>query len=294
MKSVICLMGPTASGKTALAIELVQTKPYQIISVDSAMVYRGMNIGTSKPDAATLARAPHWLIDICDPKEAYSAGEFRRDAITAIEKCHAENKIPLLVGGTMLYFRVLQQGLAALPQADIELREKIAAEAAVIGWEKMHALLQEVDSHAAQRINPNDSQRIARALEVYRLTGKTITELHTNTQQLNNYEIINYALLPEDRAELHNRIAARFHSMLHAGLIDEVQALYNRGDLHLGLPSTRSVGYKQVWEYLSGEYNKDQMIEKAIAATRQLAKRQITWLRSWPGLKIVTSIKSIK
>lgn len=295
MKPVICLMGPTASGKTALAIELVQRHPCQIISVDSACVYRGMDIGTSKPDAATQIKAPHWLIDICDPSEPYSAGEFRRDALKAIEKCHSENKIPLLVGGTMLYFRVLQQGLATLPHANSELREELTKQAENIGWEKMHTQLKQIDAIAAERINPNDSQRIARALEVYQLTGKTITDLHQeSTESLSEYKMINLALMPEDRAELHLRIAERFKAMLQAGLIDEVQALYERGNLHLGLPSIRSVGYKQVWEYLAGVYDKEEMTEKAIAATRQLAKRQITWLRSWPQLHIVKSMSDIE
>lgn len=294
MKQVICLMGPTASGKTALAIELVQRKACQIISVDSAMVYRGMNIGTSKPDAPTLLKAPHWLIDICDPSEPYSAGEFRRDAIAAIDKAHAENKIPLLVGGTMLYFRVLQQGLASLPQADAQVRNKIDKEAAEIGWEKMHDMLQKIDPVAASRINSNDSQRIARALEVYQLTGRTITELHAQTQQISQYQMINFALMPEDRAELHQRIAARFNMMLHEGFVEEVQALKQRGDLHLGLPSMRSVGYKQIWEYLDSQYDYESMVEKSVAATRQLAKRQITWLRSWPELQIVKTIADIE
>lgn len=286
--SIICLLGPTASGKTPLAVKLVQHFPCEIISVDSAMVYRDMNIGTAKPDKETLQIAPHRLIDILDPAQAYSAGRFCVDAVREIEDILSRGKIPLLVGGTMMYFRALQQGLATLPKADLSLRAELNSRGEKEGWQALHALLAEVDAEAAQRINPNDSQRIQRALEVYMLTGKTITALQREeTQPLSGYQICNIALAPSERARLHERIAIRFDQMLEAGFIEEVRRLYERGDLSPELPSIRSVGYRQVWDYLAGLSTQAEMREKAIAATRQLAKRQITWLRSWPEVQWV-------
>ncbi|MFZ2314698.1 MAG: tRNA (adenosine(37)-N6)-dimethylallyltransferase MiaA [Gammaproteobacteria bacterium] len=284
-KQIICLMGPTAAGKTPLAIELVQQLPCDIVSVDSAMVYRDMDIGTAKPDAATLKIAPHRLIDIRDPLDAYSAGQFREDALQEIENILAQDRIPLLVGGTMLYFRVLQQGIANLPRADAALRAELEERAAKEGWESLHNELTKIDIKAAARIHPNDSQRIQRALEVYQLSGHTITEWQeTETNPLDQYSVLNLAIAPSERAVLHQRIEQRFNLMLKEGFIEEVEQLYRRGDLSVDLPSIRSVGYRQVWEYLAGNSSKIEMQEKAIAATRQLAKRQLTWLRSWPDV----------
>jgi tRNA dimethylallyltransferase len=287
---ILCLMGPTASGKTPLAVELVQHFPCEIISVDSAMVYRGMDIGTAKPTQDVLQLAPHRLIDKLDPKEAYSAGQFRLDALHEIKDILAHGKVPLLVGGTMLYFRVLQLGLAELPTADANLRATLKARAAVEGWEALHAYLASVDAKAALRIQPRDSQRIQRALEVYLLTGKTITAWQReNTSPLSGYRVHTLALIPSDRARLHERIAARFEQMLHQGLVQEVRDLYERGDLFEDLPSIRSVGYRQLWAYLAGEMTLEEAKEKAVIATRQLAKRQLTWLRSWPEMTALDS-----
>lgn len=284
MKKILCLLGPTASGKTPLAVELVKHFPCEIISVDSAMIYRGMDIGTAKPDKHLLKMAPHKLINILDPAETYSAGQFRLDALQAIEDILSRNKIPLLVGGTMMYFRVLQQGLAELPRANADLRASLQAKIQEKGVASLHAKLAEVDEAAARRINPNDTQRIQRALEVYLLTGKNMTAWQAeNTYSLSQYQVHNFGLNVE-RKILHERIALRFDQMLKQGLIEEVKKLYQRGDLNADMPSIRSVGYRQVWEYLSGNISYDEMREKAIAATRQLAKRQITWLRSWPNL----------
>ncbi len=285
MKPVICLMGPTASGKTPLAIALVQQFAMDIISVDSAMVYRDMDIGTAKPDAATLKIAPHRLIDIRDARENYSAGEFRQDALKAIEASHAAGRIPLLVGGTMLYFKSLLQGIANMPKADAALRAELEANAAKTSWETLHAELALVDPAAANRIHPNDSQRIQRALEVYLLSGKTITAWQQeDTAALSGFSVHCIAVAPADRAVLHARIQQRFDDMLAQGFLAEARALYARGDLTAELPAIRSVGYRQAWAYLSGDINEVQMREQAIAATRQLAKRQLTWLRAWPNL----------
>lgn len=282
LKTLIYLMGPTASGKTPLAIELVQHFPGEIVSVDSAMIYKQMNIGTAKPSSEQLKIAPHRLIDILDPKEIYSAGHFCNDAIRESEDILATGKIPLLVGGTMLYFRVLQQGLAKLPPADSHIREQLLARAEAEGWSALHAWLMQVDPTVAKRININDKQRIQRALEVYLITGTPLSVWqNASTEPLAGYKILPLILMPEDRALLHQRIALRFKNMLAEGLIEEVLQLYKRGDLSPTLPAIRSVGYRQVWSYLAGEINYDDMCEQAIAATRQLAKRQITWLRSW-------------
>ena len=282
---IICLMGPTVSGKTPLAVEMVKRFPCEIISVDSAMVYRQMDIGTAKPSAGILKIAPHRLINVLDPKEAYSAGQFRQDALREMDDIITHGRIPLLVGGTLLYFRVLQQGLATLPCADPHLRAELQAQAEREGWEALHAFLASIDPHAAKRIHANDSQRIQRALEVYLLTNKTITAWQAEgTQPLSGYHVHNLVLAPANRLCLHERIAKRFAHMLELGLVDEVTQLYERGDLTKTLPSIRSVGYREVWGYLAGELSYEEMCEKAIAATRQLAKRQLTWLRPWPQI----------
>jgi len=281
---VVCLMGPTASGKTGLAVRLVQEYPFDIVSVDSALVYRDMDIGTAKPEPEILARAPHRLIDFLDPAEAYSAARFRTDALREIEDIIRQDRIPLLVGGTMLYFRALMEGLAELPAADETLRESLLEEAAMKGWPALHDQLARVDPTAAARIHPNDPQRIQRALEVYRLTGVPLSDWQALPTDPFPYEPLLLGLIPSDRSVLHERIARRFAHMLELGLIEEVRALYERGDLNLDMPSMRAVGYRQVWHYLAGEINYQEMSEMAIAATRQLAKRQLTWLRSMPGL----------
>lgn len=284
---ILCLMGPTASGKTHLAIELVKRFPFVIISVDSAMVYRGLDIGTAKPTADILRIAPHRLIDIRDPADAYSAAQFREDALREIESVFAQQKIPLLVGGTMLYFRALQQGLSDLPSADSELREKLRSAGEQQGWPVLHAQLAKIDAVAAQRIHPHDAQRISRALEVYELSGKNLTTWQQENQAMaSHYRMCNLAVAPQDRAVLHARIEQRFDAMLQAGFIDEVRGLFARGDLSLETPAIRSVGYRHVWEYLAGSCSYEEMRERGIAATRQLAKRQLTWLRSWPELTV--------
>tara|TARA_R110001583_G_scaffold9948_9_gene46454 strand:- start:10380 stop:11336 length:957 start_codon:yes stop_codon:yes gene_type:complete len=281
----IFLMGPTASGKTALALALANRYPCDIISVDSALVYRDMDIGTAKPDAAMLAQAPHRLINLCDPAEPYSAATFREDALREMAEISARGRIPLLVGGTMMYFKFLRDGAADLPQADESVRSQLLAEAETQGWPWMHERLAEVDPAAAARLQPMDQQRIQRALEVYRVSGKTLTQYWAEQQtEPLPYQLVNLAVCPTDRALLHQRIAWRFEQMLQQGFVDEVRRLYQRGDLHTGLPSIRAVGYRQVWEYLDGLYDYDSMRERGIIATRQLAKRQITWLRSWPDL----------
>jgi tRNA dimethylallyltransferase len=286
-KNIICLMGPTAAGKTPLAIEMVQQFPCEIISVDSAMIYRDMNIGTAKPDVETLKIAPHRLIDIIDPAETYSAGQFRDEAVREIEEIHAAGHIPLLTGGTMLYFRALLQGIAELPKANDEIRDAITKRAEAEGWEALHQELSEVDPKAAARIHTNDAQRIQRALEVYQITGKPITDQQDTESPLKDYQITTVALMPSNRERLHERIAMRFDQMLDEGFIEEVEKLYARDDLTPDLPSIRSVGYRQAWDYLAGNIDKDTMREQAIAATRQLAKRQITWLRTWPDCKLI-------
>lgn len=287
-KKIICLMGPTAAGKTPLAVELVKHFPLDIISVDSAMIYRGMDIGTAKPDLATLQAAPHRLINICDPAESYSAGKFREDVLREIAEIHAAGRIPFLVGGTMMYFRILLQGIASLPQANAEFRETLNARAEREGVASLHAELEKLDPAAAQKIHVNDWQRISRALEVHHLTGKPISTIQqTETSPLAGYDVLQLALMPVNRANLHANIAKRFQLMLEQGFIEEVKKLYERGDLNPSLPSIRSVGYRQVWEYLAGNIDDVAMQEKAIAATRQLAKRQITWLRTWPDCHLL-------
>ena len=278
--TAIFIMGPTASGKTDLAVECVKQLPCDIISVDSALVYKGMEIGTAKPDAETLKQAPHRLINLIDPAQSYSAAEFRYDALREMADIVSQGRIPVLAGGTMLYYKALQEGLSALPSASPEVREKLEALAREQGWEFMHQRLAEVDPVSAQRIHPNDPQRIQRALEVYEITGKPLTEFWQQ-QQVQNlpYNLIKIALMPENREQLRQRIALRFHQMLELGFIDEVIKLKSRGDLNLDMPSMRCVGYRQVWEYLENKMDYEQMVEKGIIATRQLAKRQMTWLR---------------
>ena len=276
----IFIMGPTASGKTDLAVECVKQFSCEIISVDSALVYKHMDIGTAKPDVSVLQQAPHKLINIIEPTEAYSAANFRADALAEMAKIVSKGRVPVLVGGTMLYYKSLQEGLSMLPSAEPEVRERLEQEAKEKGWEHMHQRLSEVDPQSAERIHPNDPQRIQRALEVYQVSGKTLTELWQQQQSTQlPYEVIKIALVPEDRENLKERIARRFHIMLELGFIDEVKALKARGDLNSAMPSMRCVGYRQVWDYLDGKMDYDTMVEKAIIATRQLAKRQMTWLR---------------
>ena len=281
----IFLMGPTASGKTGVAVELAQRLPVELISVDSALVYRGMDIGTAKPDAATLARAPHHLIDIRNPTEAYSAAAFRHDALRLMADITARGRIPLLVGGTMLYFKALREGLSDLPQADPEVRAALDAEIAQHGIAHLHKQLAAVDAETAARLSPNDSQRIQRAMEIYRITGQPMSALISRQESPElPYRTILVALIPSDRAPLHARIATRFKAMLAQGLVEELRALRANYPLHPDLPAMRCVGYRQAWQFMEGEINEAQLLETGIAATRQLAKRQLTWLRSMPGI----------
>ena len=274
-------MGPTASGKTAFAMELYDKYPIDIISVDSALIYRGMDIGSAKPTKQEQQKYPHKLIDICDPAESYSAANFRHDAIEEIEKSLSNGRTPLLVGGTMLYFKALIEGLSPLPAADSDIRQQIEEKANKLGWQAIHEELKKVDPVSAQRIHPNDPQRLNRALEVYLISGKSLTELTQESGEALPYDIMQLAIMPEDRAELHQRIEQRFLQMLDQGFEDEVKTLMLRSDLHTNLPSIRCVGYRQMWEYLNGDISYDEMVFKGICATRQLAKRQITWLRGW-------------
>jgi tRNA dimethylallyltransferase len=293
---VVALMGPTASGKTAAALAIARVIPSEIVSVDSALVYRGMDIGTAKPSAAELASAPHHLIDILDPAESFSAMQFRQDALRLIEEIQARGNLPLLVGGTMLYFKALRDGLDELPQADPALRTRLDAEAAEIGSPAMHAKLAALDPATAARLQPNDAQRIQRALEIIELTGQPMSALLSNKQKADlPFATLPIALEPSDRSILHARIAARFDAMLgdsSHNLITEVEQLRKRGDLHLGLPSMRCVGYRQAWEYLDGAYDHKELREKGIAATRQLAKRQLTWLRSMPERQVIDCLSA--
>lgn len=276
-------MGPTASGKTGVAVELVQRMPVELISVDSALVFRDMDIGTAKPDTATLAKAPHHLIDIVSPTEAYSAAAFRHDALRLMADITARGKIPLLVGGTMLYFKALREGLSPLPQADAALREQLDAQIAQHGIEQLHAKLAQVDAETAARLHSTDTQRVQRAMEIFLVSGKPMSELikHQEQDPL-PYAITPIALIPSDRAVLHQRIAVRFEQMLKDGLVDELRGLRDKYDLHRDITSMRCVGYRQAWEFMEGEISKAELSEKGIAATRQLAKRQLTWLRSMP------------
>lgn len=292
-KPVILIMGPTGAGKTDLALHLAARYPVEIVSVDSAMVYRGMNIGTGKPDAATLARFPHHLVDILDPAQAYSAGQFVRDAQRVIGEIHARGRIPLLVGGTMLYFRALRRGLADLPEADMAVRAQIDSEAQQVGWPALHTQLARIDARAAARIQPNDAQRIQRALEVFRITGRTLSDLHATTVVPEPGLVFTAcAWVPGDRERLYAAIAKRFEAMLAAGFLDEVRALYARGDLHERLPAIRSVGYRQLWEHLSGTADWAAAIDNAIRATRHLARRQLVWLRSESDVRWMDALDS--
>ena len=297
----IFLMGPTAAGKTDLALELARVLPCDLISVDSALIYRGMDIGTAKPERAILDEFPHALIDIRDPAESYSAAEFRADALAAMAERAARGRIPLLVGGTMLYYKALLEGLADMPSADPAIRAELEARALTEGWEALHRELAAVDPQSAARIHPNDPQRLTRALEVYRVSGLSMTE-HRRRQAAGNpdagtsgagqlpYTVAQLAIAPAQRQILHERIAQRFRAMLEQGFVREVEALRSRSDLHAGLPSIRAVGYRQVWGYLDGELSRDEMVERGIIATRQLAKRQFTWLRGWDGLHWLDSL----
>lgn len=280
--AIICLMGATATGKTELAVEIAKRFPVELISVDSALIYRGMNIGTAKPDLQTLEVAPHFLIDIIDPAEKYSAWDFVNDSRLLIEQISQRGHIPLLVGGTMMYYHALEQGLNSLPEANAEIRARLDAEAKVIGWEAMHLKLAEVDTETANRVKPGDSQRIQRALEVFQISGQPLSVLQSKKSVGYQGSMLKILLQAEDRALLHQRIEKRFHVMLEQNFIEEVEQLKGRRDLDLSMPSMRCVGYRQAWQYLDNELSRDEMINTAIAATRQLAKRQITWLRKQP------------
>jgi len=295
----IFLMGPTASGKTGLAVELRRRFPVDIISVDSALVYRGMDIGTAKPDAKTLQLAPHALIDIRDPAESYSAAEFREDALAAMADSSGHGRVPLLTGGTMLYFKALSGGLASLPPASPELRASLERQARELGWAALHRRLAELDPPIARRIHPNDPQRIQRALEVIELTGRRMSDLQREQQEERlGWRVLRIVACPGSRAELHRRIERRFRQMVADGFLEEVRALRERGDLHRELPSMRCVGYRQAWSFLEGEIEHGEMVRKAVAATRQLAKRQITWLRRetdavWYDPSVETAQKTV-
>ncbi|HDL8485208.1 TPA: tRNA (adenosine(37)-N6)-dimethylallyltransferase MiaA [Yersinia enterocolitica] len=287
----IFIMGPTASGKTALSIALIQRLPVELVSVDSALIYRGMDIGTAKPSAEEQALAPHRLIDIRDPAESYSAADFRKDALKEMADITAAGRIPLLVGGTMLYFKALLDGLSPLPSADPQVRQRIEQQAAELGWEALHQQLAEIDPVAAARIHPNDPQRLSRALEVFFISGKTLTELTKISGETLPYQVHQFAIAPVSRELLHQRIELRFHQMLDAGFETEARALFDRGDLHTDMPAIRCVGYRQMWSYLSGEIDYDEMVYRGICATRQLAKRQMTWLRGWGSVQWLDSDK---
>ncbi|KTD17527.1 tRNA (adenosine(37)-N6)-dimethylallyltransferase MiaA [Legionella jordanis] len=280
--TVFCLMGPTASGKTALATELIKHFPLEIISVDSAMIYKEMSIGTAKPSPQELKETPHHLIDIIEPSESYSAAEFCEDAIELIEAIFERKKYPLLVGGTMMYFNALQQGLSTLPQADELIRAELLRQAERHGWSYLHEQLNQVDPESANRIHPNDTQRIQRALEVYQITGKPLSYFWNEQKGAGKYHFINLILFPQRREWLHERIALRFEQMLAKDFVGEVAQLLQKWQLPPTSPSMKSVGYRQVINYLAGDYNYDTLRQKGVAATRQLAKRQLTWLRTWP------------
>ena len=277
--TAICIMGPTASGKTALAVDLAEHLGGEVVSVDSAMIYRGMDIGTAKPSPEVLSAVPHHLVDILDPAESYSAARFRKDALAAMREITAAGRVPLLTGGTMLYFDVLQHGISPLPAADLEVRAEIDARAVREGWGALHEELKRIDPAAAARIHPNDPQRIQRALEVHALTGKPLTELQ-GMAEAGEYRYIKLALAPTDRSVLHEIIERRFRSMVGQGFLDEVRALRARGDLDAGMPSMRAVGYRQLWEHLEGGTSLEEAVRRGIVATRRYAKRQLTWLRA--------------
>jgi len=283
--AAILLMGPTASGKSALAAALAQHFPVEIVSVDSAQIYRGMDIGTAKPSVTERRSVPHHLIDIVDPTESYSAAQFRRDAVRLILEITARGRIPLLVGGTMLYFKALREGLSELPESDAALRARIDAEAAERGWPAMHAELAKIDASTAMRLKPNDAQRIQRALEIYRVTGKPMSQLLGRARSALPFRLLELALVPSDRAELHRRLESRFDAMLERGLVEELRALRERHTLRPGLPSMRCVGYRQAWQHLEGEFGRNELRDRGIFATRQLAKRQLTWMRAMKAVR---------
>lgn len=285
---IICIMGPTASGKTALAMGLQDQLPVDIISVDSALVYKHMDIGTAKPTFEELQQYPHQLIDMIDAADSYSASDFCSDALKAINHSHTNHRIPVLVGGTMMYFKSLIEGISPLPAANAEIRKEIELEVAEKGWEALHKELEIIDPVSAARIHKNDSQRLSRALEVYRLTGKSLTELTQIKGQCLQGNVLQFALTPKNRSTLHDRIELRFNQMIAQGFEQEVVKLKERQDLHIDLPSMRCVGYRQMWQYLDGDYDHKEMIYRGICATRQLAKRQLTWLRSWQGATNLT------
>jgi tRNA dimethylallyltransferase len=282
-------MGPTASGKTALAMALQEALPCDIVSVDSALIYRDMNIGTAKPTADELAKFPHRLINLRDASESYSAADFCDDALAEISEIRRRNRIPLLVGGTMMYFKSLIEGISPLPTANTEIRKAIESEAAEKGWQSLHEKLAEVDPVSAKRIHQNDPQRLTRALEVYRITGNTLTQLTEIKGDKLTGNILQLAITPQERSTLHERISLRYQQMIDMGFEAEVIKLRARGDLHQDLPSIRCVGYRQMWQYLDGEFDHDEMIFRGVCATRQLAKRQLTWLRNWPDLHWLTT-----
>ncbi|MBT0586934.1 tRNA (adenosine(37)-N6)-dimethylallyltransferase MiaA [Alteromonas oceanisediminis] len=286
---IINLMGPTASGKTALALAVAEQLEGEIISVDSALIYRDMDIGTAKPTAQELERVKHWLVDIVDPAQPYSAADFCRDALAAVEDIRRRGKVPLLVGGTMMYYNALMAGMSQVPESDPRVRTEVHEEAAIKGWQALHNELANVDPVIAARVHPNDPQRIGRALEVYRMTGKPLSEWQQQKTpglaDITGAHIHQFAIAPDDRKVLHQRIHQRYLEMLSGGLINEVENLRQRKDLHLNLPSMRCVGYRQVWQHLDGDYDYPTMVDKGVAATRQLAKRQFTWLRNWTDVQ---------
>jgi tRNA dimethylallyltransferase len=285
-------MGPTASGKTNLAIEICENLPCEVISVDSALIYRGMDIGTAKPNLEELKKAPHRLIDILDPAQRYSVAEFRKDALLAMQDITARGNIPLLVGGTMMYYKALIDGLSPLPESDQDVRKDIEKKAEEFGWDVLHQQLALIDPVSAKRIHPNDPQRLIRAMEVYQLTNRSMTELMATKSAPIAYNVKQFCIAPNDRKVLHQRIAQRFELMIDAGFQTEVEKLKGRGDLHLNLPSIRCVGYRQMWQYLDNDYDFNVMREKSIAATRQLAKRQLTWLRGWENIHLLDTFST--
>ena len=291
---VLCLAGPTASGKSAASMALAERWPVEIIVMDSATIYRDMDIGTAKPSAEEQAHVPHHLLDIRDPADTYSAAEFRHDARRCIEEIRQRGRLPLLCGGTMMYYKVLRDGISNLPEADPEIRARIDAEAAARGWPALHAELATYDPVTAARLAPNDSQRLQRAIEIFRSSGVPMSEwlARDKPAEPELYEYVTVSLEPSDRLALHERIAARYRAMLQQGLLNEVRRLHDRGDLHVGLPSIRCVGYRQLWDHIEGKCSLDVAVERAIAATRQLAKRQLTWLRSDPLRKRVDCLSS--
>ncbi|MEZ5560144.1 MAG: tRNA (adenosine(37)-N6)-dimethylallyltransferase MiaA [Pseudomonadales bacterium] len=290
VRNIVVVTGPTASGKTEVALNLARQLPVDLISMDSAMVYRGMDIGTAKPDRALLREFPHALVDICDPADAYSVAQFVADADAAVRRAFERGRLPVLVGGTMLYLRAFREGLADLPPADPAVRESVRQAARARGWDALHQELQQVDPEAARGIHPNNPQRLGRALEVYRQTGRPISRWWREQQDVSvgrrlGARLLEFAIVPAQRPMLHERIAERFDGMLARGFIAEVDALRRRGDLSPELPSMRSVGYRQAWQHLEGHFDRAELRQRALAATRQLAKRQLTWLRAWPGIR---------